>query len=98
MEVQDTKQITALICGRPYPLVVSAHDESVVLKLVSDVNQSVQQFANLYPNRDKQDHLALTALSLAVELSKLQQQHDPDLPKRLEQLEKQLDQLLRTEP
>jgi cell division protein ZapA (FtsZ GTPase activity inhibitor) len=94
MSAQQPIQITVVIAGRPYPLVIHANDEPTVLNLVNEVNQSAQQFANLYPNRDKQDHLAMTALSLAVELNKLQQVADPALPARLEQLEAQLSALL----
>ena len=94
---QESKQITVLIGGRPYPLKIQSSDESVIRRIVRDVNEMVNKFQLNYPNRDKQDCLAMTALALAIDLDKALQaaKHDPQLPEQLEQLDQLLDQLLK---
>ncbi|MCB9285275.1 MAG: cell division protein ZapA [Lewinellaceae bacterium] len=94
---QESKQITVLIGGRPYPLKIQSSDESVIRRIVRDVNEMVNKFQLNYPNRDKQDCLAMAALALAIDLDKALQaaKHDPQLPEQLEQLDQLLDQLLK---
>jgi cell division protein ZapA len=94
---QDNKQITVLIAGRPYPLKIQSSDESVIRRIVRDVNETVNRFQLTYPNRDKQDCLAMTALALSVDLDKAKQaaKTDPELPEQLTHLDELLDQLLR---
>jgi cell division protein ZapA (FtsZ GTPase activity inhibitor) len=94
MTSNEPVQITVVLVGRPYPIVIDPADEPIVLRLVNEVNQSAQHFMGLYPNRDKQDHLAMTALALAVELNKARLAGDPALPSKLNQLEEQLGQIL----
>jgi len=96
MGEQDSKQITVLIGGRPYPLKIQSSNESVIRRIVKDVNDRVNKFQLSYPNRDKQDCLAMTALALAVDLGKALEAatHDPQLPEQLEELDQLLDQLL----
>ena len=94
---QDNKQITVLIAGRPYPLKIQSSDESVIRRIVRDVNETVNRFQLTYPNRDKQDCLAMTALALSVDLDKAKQaaKSDPELPEQLAHLDELLDELLR---
>ena len=96
MGEQESKQITVLIGGRPYPLKIQSGNESVIRKIVRDVNEMVNKFQLSYPNRDKQDCLAMSALALAVDLDKALKAatHDPQLPEQLEELDQLLDQLL----
>ena len=93
---QENKQITVLIAGRPYPLKIQSSDESVIRRIVRDVNEMVSRFQLNYPNRDKQDCLAMTALALSVDLDKAKQaaKTDPELPEKLAHLDELLDQLL----
>ncbi|MBK7335619.1 MAG: cell division protein ZapA [Saprospirales bacterium] len=93
---QDSLQITVLIAGRPYPLKIKSSDESVIRRVVREINDSINKFQLDYPNRDKQDGLALTALNCAGDLEKvkLSASNDPDLPEKLTQLDHLLDQLL----
>ena len=70
MEDRDSKQLTVTIAGRPYPLKINANDEAAIRKIVKEVNEKVNKFQLTYPNREKQDCLALTLLTYAVDLSK----------------------------
>lgn len=98
MGEQESKQITVLIGGRPYPLKITSSNETLIRRIVRDVNEKVNQVQLEHPNRDKQDCLAMAALAFAVELDKAMQtaKVDPELPEQLEQLDNTLDQLLHT--
>lgn len=95
---QDTKQITVLIGGRPYPLKIASSNETLIRRIVRDVNEKVNQVQLDHPNRDKQDCLAMAALAIAVDLDKAgtagPAKADSQLPEQLEQLDMLLDQLL----
>lgn len=72
MEVQDEMiRITVLIAGRPYPLKIHAKEEPVVRRLVKALNDRVIQFQQIY-KKDKQDLLAMTLLTYAMDLHKAQ--------------------------
>ena len=74
MEDQKLITLTVLIAGRPYPLRVHVGEDEEIRKLVKEVNDQLSQFQKIYPDRDKQDYLAMSVLTLAVERAKLQQQ------------------------
>jgi len=94
---QDNIQITVLIAGRPYPLKIKSSDESVIRRVVRAINDSINKFQLDYPNRDKQDCLALTALNFAGDLDKIKQSaaNDPDMPEKLARVDQLLDDLLK---
>lgn len=74
MEDQKLMTLTVLIAGRPYPLRVQIGEDEEIRKLVREVNEQLSHFQKIYPDRDKQDYLAMSVLTLAVERAKLQQQ------------------------
>ena len=96
MADQDSIQITVLIGGRPYPLKIKSSDESVIRRVVRVINDTVNKYQLDYPNRDKQDCLALAALNFAGDLDKLRQSaaNDPELPEKLANLDQMLDEML----
>lgn len=67
MEGQDLKNITVVIAGRPYPLKVQERDEPSIRKIVDEINGKVNDFQLTYTNKDKQDCLAMAALTYAVD-------------------------------
>ena len=73
MDGQATKQITILIAGRPYPLKIKATDEAAIRRIVQEVNEKVNRFQLNYTNKDKQDFLAMTTLTYAVDMHKMAQ-------------------------
>ena len=93
MAEQDSKQITVLIANRPYPLKIKSTDEPVIRRIVKEVNEKINRFQTTYPNRDKQDCLAMTALAIAVDLHKAKQ--NPAQETSLSEKLDQLDQLLK---
>lgn len=100
MGAKETKQITVMIAGRPYPLKISTRDESAIRKLVKEVNEKVNRFQLNYPKRDKQDCLAMAILTYAVDLQVAKQKNvtppnDDKLSKQLSQLDALLDSLLK---
>lgn len=97
MDGQDTKNITVLIVGRPYPLKIKSDDEPAIRKIVKEVNEKVNRFQLTYTNKDKQDCLSMAVLTYAVDLykAKLSIAQDPSLLNKLSQLEDLLDDLLK---
>lgn len=70
MKVQEEMiRITVVIAGRPYPLKINPKDEPVIRQLVNQVNARVSQFQQAY-KKDKQDLLAMTLLTYAMDLHK----------------------------
>lgn len=96
MAVSDTRQITVLIAGRPYPLKIKADDEATIRKIVKDLNEKVNHFQLTYPNRDKQDCLGLVLLTYAVDLFKTGDAttQEQDQLAQLSKIDQLLDQLL----
>ncbi len=96
MAVSDTRQITVLIAGRPYPLKIKADDEATIRQIVKDLNEKVNHFQLTYPNRDKQDCLALVLLTYAVDLFKTGDAttQEQDQLTQLSKIDQILDQLL----
>lgn len=97
MEDQDSRKITITIAGRPYPLKIKATDESVIRKIAKEVNEKVNRFQLNYPNRDKQDCLAMALLAYAVDLYKTSRYADApseQLSSQLSRINDLLDQVL----
>ena len=98
MEGQETKQITVLIAGRPYPLKVKEGDEPTIRRIVKEVNEKINRFQLTYTNKDKQDCLSMAILTYAVDLHKAQQNHTSNssngVDDKLSQINALLDHLL----
>jgi cell division protein ZapA len=96
VEEQETKNITVLIGGRPYPLKVQPEDEATIRKIVKEVNEKINRFQLTYTNKDKQDCLAMAILTYAVDLHKSRQTASTDsaISTKLSQLDELLDQLV----
>lgn len=95
-EGQDTKNITVLIGGRPYPLKVKSGDEPTIRRIVKEVNEKINRFQLTYTNKDKQDCLAMALLTYAVDLHKSHQSTSPEshLSAKLTELDELLDHLV----
>ncbi len=98
MEEQDSKQLTVTIAGRPYPLKIKANDEPVIRRIVKEVNDKVNRFQLAYPNREKQDCLAMALLAYAVDLHKTPSPPEtastPELSAKLSRIQSLLDEAL----
>ncbi len=97
-ELDDSKQLTVTIAGRPYPLKIKANDEPAIRKIVKEVNDKINQFQLAYPGREKQDCMALVLLSYAVDLHKASSAPTappvPELSERLSRIHRLLDEAL----
>ncbi len=98
MEDQDIKNITVVIGGRPYPLKVKARDESSIRKIVTEINDKINDFQLTYSNKDKQDSLAMAVLTYAVDLHRQKENalsvQDDGLVGKLEKIDALLNHLL----
>ena len=98
MDEKGSINITVLIAGRPYPLKIKANDEGVIRRIVKELNEKINRFQLTYTKKDKQDCLAMTLLTYAVDLHKsrqIQQSTSPAaLSEKVQQLEELLDKLL----
>lgn len=96
MEEKNTKNITVLIAGRPYPLKVKQGDEPLIRKIVKELNEKVNRFQLKYTNKDKQDCLSMTLLTYAVDLHKSQQsaQQEQTISNKLSEIDDLLSRLL----
>ncbi len=63
--------INLIIADRPYPLKVKPEEEEMVKNAAQQINQKVNELKNLYTAKDKQDFLAMSALTFAVEAAHL---------------------------
>jgi cell division protein ZapA len=93
---EETKNITVVVAGRPYPLRIRAEDEASLRKIVKEVNEKINRFQLTYTHKDKQDCLSMALLTYAVDLYKTQlaAAQDAHLSANLSHLETLLDQEL----
>ena len=98
-----TTNITVLIADRPYPLKIKEGDEPVILRIVKEVNDKIRLFQTTYPRKERQDCMAMTLLTYAVDLHKAQAianaepSPDPQLAERLSQIDAMLSTALSKE-
>lgn len=99
MNGQKTKNITVVIANRPYPLKVKHGDEAVIRRIIKELNEQVNRFQLTYANKDKQDCLAMAALTYAVDAQKSRQDtvQDTTISSKLAHLDQLLEALLRQE-
>lgn len=63
--------INLIIADRPYPLKVKPEEEEMVKNAAKQINQKVNDLKDVYAAKDKQDFLAMSALTYAVEAAHL---------------------------
>jgi cell division protein ZapA len=63
--------INLIIADRPYPLKVKPEEEEMVKNAAKQINQKVNELKDVYAAKDKQDFLAMSALTYAVEAAHL---------------------------
>jgi cell division protein ZapA len=95
MEEQESKQITVVIAGRPYPLKIQVEDEAAIRRIVKEVNEKINRFQLTYTDKDKQDCLSMAVLTYAVDFFKSQQAATQDalMVAKLAQIDALLDEI-----
>jgi cell division protein ZapA (FtsZ GTPase activity inhibitor) len=73
IEEKDMLRITVQIAGRPYPLKVKASDEAAVREVIKELNDKINKFQVMYIQKDRQDCLAMTLLTYAVDFHRMRQ-------------------------
>lgn len=93
----DLKSMHIMIGGRSYPLKVKEEDEDAIKEIAEKMNEKINDFQITYVNKDKQDCLAMTLLTYAVENHKLKnsESNTDKLGDRIDQLHNMLDNALK---
>ncbi len=96
MAAEENKQISVIIAGRGYPLKVKEGDEDAIMTIADEVNKRIREYQEVYPNREKQDWLAMAILSYAIERFQSDKaMKDSKLIQRFDEVENYLDDLLK---
>jgi cell division protein ZapA len=66
--------INLIIADRPYPLKVKPEEEELVRTVARQINEKIKELQSLYTAKDKQDFLAMSALTASVEAANLKRQ------------------------
>jgi cell division protein ZapA (FtsZ GTPase activity inhibitor) len=80
--------ITVYIADRPYRLKIRAEEEEFVQQAVKDINERIREYSETYAYNDRQDLLAMAALSIAGGVRPMARKglDDPGLETRLHRL------------
>ena len=93
---QDELKIKLSVADRLYPLTIVPAQEEGFRKAAKRINEIIQEFESVYQLRDKQDGLAMCAITLArqIEQSRLNEIHsDETLKKTLQKVYNSLNQI-----
>ena len=93
---QDELNIKLSVADRLYPLTIVPAQEEGFRKAAKRINEMIQEFESVYQLRDKQDGLAMCAITLArqIEQSRLNEIYsDETLKKTLQKVYNSLNQI-----
>jgi len=94
----ETRTITVVIAGRPYPIRVKDSEEPSLRKMIAEINAKFNEFQITYADRDKQDCLVMTLLTYADALRAARQaaatELGGELAQRLRGLEALVEEML----
>ena len=93
---QDELKIKLSVADRLYPLTIVPAQEEGFRKAAKRINEMIQEFESVYQLRDKQDGLAMCAITLArqIEQSLLNEIYrDETLKKTLQKVYNSLNQI-----
>ncbi len=101
METNNSEflNINVTLCDRPYRLKVKPEEEQQVRKAAKYISDKVRNLQEEFAGKDKQDYLAMCALTLGVDKFNLESDKsgsDSDVLKDLIKLEKQIEKALNT--
>lgn len=90
------KTLQVMIEGRNYPLQVNEEDAASMLKIVEEVNDSLKSLHVAYPQKDRQDCMAMALLTYAVKLYESRSESlPPDVQEKLDVMDQLLDEVIR---
>jgi cell division protein ZapA len=73
--LDSTLKIKVNIANRTYPLTIKREEEEEVRLAVKHINEAVKRFEERYAVKDKQDVLAMCALQIATQNTRLKGKH-----------------------
>ena len=89
------KTLQVMIEGRNYSLQVSEQDAPSMQKIVDEVNETLKSLHISYPNKDRQDCMAMALLTVAVKLYESRAESiSPEVQDKLDTMEHMLDEVL----
>jgi len=89
------KTLQVMIEGRTYPLKVNEEDAASMQKIVEEVNESLKSLHVSYPQKDRQDCMAMALLTYAVKLYESRADSlSPDIQEKLEVMDRLLDEVV----
>lgn len=80
------------IAERYYPLTIARSEEEAIRKMAKQINEVLFQYSQRYPGKETQDYMAMTLLQFALQSS--HQNNVASIIEKLEQLDKQLEDIL----
>ncbi len=87
--------IRVKIAERLYPITIARSEEETFRTIARQINDLILQFSQRYPDRDMQDFMAMALLQLGSQLKRSNElAESKDLVKKLEQLDKTLEDFL----
>lgn len=89
---EQIRNINLIIADRPYRLKISSDEEEKVRSAGKLIKEKIASFQQSYQAKDKQDYLAMTALTFCVD--GLKAREDNTTSQNLENQLSELDQLL----
>jgi cell division protein ZapA (FtsZ GTPase activity inhibitor) len=88
MSKNELKSTTVIIGGRSYPVKVEESRISLVQSASKRINEQVRFFQSTYKDRDLQDCLSMTLLTIAMEVEELSSNGQvSDLQEQLEKID-----------
>jgi len=93
---EELISMSVMIAGRSYPLRVKEADTESIQQVVDELNEKIKDFQLTYINKDKQDCLAMSLLTYAVDLQKTKQSDNSghSISNKIDLLEKMIDNVL----
>ena len=86
--MREKLRITLKIADRVYPLKIFPEQEEAYRKAAEKINEQVRYFEQNFPIKDRQDSLAMCAISLATPLSQEVLTNENQRKDNIEKLEK----------
>lgn len=93
MEEKELKSITIIIGGRSYPVRVDESKVGLIQSAGKKINEQLRFFQSTYKERDLQDCLSMTLLTMAMELV---EKPDTDHSSLIDDQLRDIDQILQT--
>lgn len=90
---EDLIKINVFIAGRSYPLKIKPSEEKQVQEIVERVESRIKDLKSRYPQKDAQDYLAMTILTLGSDFSTEHQSLESAVDQKMDTIKGWIDQI-----